>query len=81
MSSGPCTDTLGVAAALVMRSLLEHPDGQTPEEIAAQPGDDAIDAEGARAGLTELEARGLASQGADGRWQLTDAGRTAQQSA
>ena len=73
MSSGPFTDTLGVAAAFVMRSLLEHPDRQTPDEIAATQEGDAIDADGARAGLGELEARGLATQSPDGRWQLTDA--------
>jgi hypothetical protein len=75
MSSGPFTDALGVAAAFVMRSLMEHPDRQTPEEIAAGEGAESIDADGARAGLAELEERGLAARDADGRWQLTDAGR------
>lgn len=77
MSSGPFTDTLSAAAAFVIRSLLEHPNRQTPEEIAA-PHAGEIDAEGAGGGLAELEARGLAAQDPDGRWQLTDAGRDAQ---
>jgi hypothetical protein len=80
MSSGLGMSGLNVAAAFVLRSLFDHPDRQTPEEIAGAP--DArgrIDAEGARGGLGELTKHGLAAEGSDGCWQLTDAGRKAQQ--
>jgi hypothetical protein len=82
MSSGPFTYTLGAAAAFVLRSLMDHPDRQTPQEIAdgAQARDE-LDAEAARGGLGELAARGLAAEGSDGRWHLTDAGREARTSA
>jgi hypothetical protein len=82
MSSGPFTYSLGAAAAYVMRSLMEHPDLQTPEEIADAPhASDEIDADAARGGLGELGRHGLAAGDADDRWQLTDAGRAAQQQA
>jgi hypothetical protein len=80
MSSGPFTYSLGAGAAFVIRSLMEHPELQTAEEIADAPhARDEIDAEGARAGLGELGSHGLAAEDADGRWHLTDSGREAQQ--
>jgi hypothetical protein len=82
MSSGPFTNTLGVAAAFVLRSLTEHPDRQNAQEIAdGAPAGDRIDTAAARDGLGELAGRGLAAEGSDGRWHLTDAGREAQQPA
>jgi hypothetical protein len=80
MSSGPFTYSLGAAAAFVVRSLMERPDLQTPEEVAGAPHEgDEIDAQAARKGLAELASRGIATEGADGRWRLTDAGREAAQ--
>jgi hypothetical protein len=82
MSSGPFTYSLSAAAAFVMRRLMEQPDRQTPQEIAdASDATDQIDADAARGGLGELGLHGLAAADADGRWQLTDAGRQAQQPA
>jgi hypothetical protein len=82
MSSGPFTYSLGGAAAYVLRSLMDHPDRQTAEEIAgAASAGDEIDAGAARGGLGELGARGLAAEDSDGRWHLTDAGREAKQPA
>jgi hypothetical protein len=61
---------------------MERPHLQTEEEIGGAPhAGDEIDAEGARRGLGELADQGLAAEGSDGRWQLTDAGRAAQQQA
>jgi hypothetical protein len=78
----PFTYGLSAAAAFVIRSLLEHPHLQTPEEIADAPhAADEIDVEAARAGLSELARRDLAAEDSDGRWHLTDAGREAQQPA
>jgi hypothetical protein len=37
-----------------------------------------MDRDGVRGGLDELAAKGLAAEDADGRWELTDAGRNAQ---
>jgi hypothetical protein len=69
------------AAAFVLRSLMEHPHLQTPEEIADAPhAGEVIDAGAAGQGLSELEGHGLTAE-ADGRWSLTDAGRAAQQQA
>jgi hypothetical protein len=73
MSSGPFTHSLSAAASFVLRSLMEHPERGTPEEIA----DASIDAGSARDGLRELAGRGLADQAADGRWHITDSGRAA----
>jgi hypothetical protein len=75
MSSGPFTYSLSAAAAFVMRSLMEHPQAQTVEEIAAAPHTQReIDADGARAALQELQQRGLAAEDADHRWHLTEIG-------
>jgi hypothetical protein len=82
MSSGPFTYSLSAAAAFVMRSLMEHPQLQTAEEIAGAPhAQGEIDADGARAALHELQQRGLAAENADHRWHLTESGRAAQQNA
>jgi hypothetical protein len=82
MSSGPFTYTLSAAAAYVIRSLMERPELQTPEDIAGGArADDAIDADGARGGLRELADHGLAEEQSPGRWHLTGAGREAQQRA
>jgi hypothetical protein len=76
MSSGPFTYSLSAAAAFVMRSLMEHPQAQTAEAIAAAPhAQGEIDADGARAALQELRQRGLASEDANRRWHLTESGR------
>jgi hypothetical protein len=75
MSSGPFTYALSAAAAFVIRSLSEHPDRGTADEIAGAR--DELDATGAQAGLDELRQRGLAEPDADGRWSLTDQGREA----
>jgi hypothetical protein len=40
-----------------------------------------MDADAVRGGLDELAAQGLAVEGSEGRWQITDAGRAAQQRA
>jgi hypothetical protein len=78
MSSGPFTYSLGVAAAFVMRSLMERSHLQTADEIAGAPeARGEVDAEGADEGLRELASHGLAEQGSDGRWSLTDTGREA----
>jgi hypothetical protein len=71
---------LSAPAAYVLRSLMEHPQRDTAQAIA----DGAAAAEGldtatAHHGLGELAARGLAVEGEDGRWRLTDRGRDAQQ--
>lgn len=59
---------------------MERPQLQTPDEIAdATDASDGIDAGTARGGLDELASHGLAAEGPDGRWGLTDAGREAQQ--
>jgi hypothetical protein len=80
MSSGLAIGSLNVAAALVLRSLLEQPDRQTPQEIAdGSPESGRIDADGARRGLGELAAHGLAAEDSGGRWHLTKRGRAAQQ--
>jgi hypothetical protein len=82
MSAGGFSGALSAAAAFVLRSLMEHPDFQTPEEIADAPhAPDHIDDETAGAALRELEQHGLTAEDADGRWGLTDAGREARQSA
>ena len=82
MSSGPFTYTLSGAAAFVLRSLMERPQLQTPEEIAEAPhAGDQVDSQAARGGLDELATVGLAARDADGRWRLTDAGREARQRA
>jgi len=73
MSSGPFTYSLSAAAASVLRSLMEHPERGTPEEIA----DESVDTGAARDGLRELAGRGLAEQAVDGRWHVTDSGRAA----
>jgi hypothetical protein len=79
MSSGLSMSSLNAAAAFLLRSLLDHPDRQTPHEIADAPhASGKVDAEAARTGLGEL-ARGLAAEDPGGRWQLTDVGREAQQ--
>ena len=76
MSSGPFTHSLSAAAAYVLRSLMEHPERGTPEEIALE----SIDAGAARDGLRELSGHGLAEQNVDGRWRVTDSGRAASSS-
>jgi hypothetical protein len=82
MSSGPFTHSLSAAAAYVLRSLMERPDLRTPQTIADAPLEgEEIDAGTARDGLGELAEHGLAAEDSDGRWQLTDAGRQAQQPA
>jgi hypothetical protein len=82
MSSGLSTSSLNVAAAFVLRSLLDHPDRQTPGEIADAPhGRDKIDAQSAQRGLGELATHGLAAEDSDGRWHLTKKGREAQRQA
>jgi hypothetical protein len=82
VSSGPFTYSLSAAAAYAIRSLMERPDLRTPEEIADAPlSGETIDAETARGGLGELADHDLAVEGSDGRWELTDAGRRAQQPA
>jgi hypothetical protein len=73
MSSGPFTYSLSAAAAYVLRSLMEHPERGTPEEIA----DESIDAGAARDALRELAGHCLAEQAVDRRWQVTDSGRAA----
>ena len=73
MSSGPFTYSLSAAAAYVLRSLMEHPERGTPEEIA----DESIDVGAAGDGLRELARRGLAEEAAGGRWHVTDSGRAA----
>jgi hypothetical protein len=73
MSSGPFTYSLSAAAAYVLRSLMEHPGRDTPDEIA----NESIEAGTARDGLRELAGRGLAEQGVDGRWRVTASGRAA----
>jgi hypothetical protein len=79
MSSGPFTYALSAAAAFVLRSLTEHPELRTADEIAAAPqARGEIDAAGARDGLRELGDHGLATEDADGRWQLTESGRQTQ---
>jgi hypothetical protein len=73
MSSGPFTYPLSAAAGYVLRSLMEHPERGTPDEIA----DESIEAGTARDGLRELAGHGLAEQAVDGHWQLTASGRAA----
>jgi hypothetical protein len=81
LSSGGFSYSLSAAAAYVMRRLMEQ-HLQTGDEIAdASHGSDQIDAETARGGLEELRSQGLAAEGSDGRWSLTEAGRAAQQQA
>jgi hypothetical protein len=79
MSSGLFSDSLGVATAFVIRSLMEHPQRKTPEQIAGSS--DEIDAEAARGALGELAARGIVAEDTEGRWRLTDAGRDVAQQA
>ena len=68
MSVGGFSGALSAAAAFVLRSLMEHPDFQTPEEIADAPhAPDDIDDETAGAALRELEQHGLTAEAADGR--------------
>jgi hypothetical protein len=82
MSAGGFSYALGTAAAFVLRSLMEHPDRQTPEEIAdATHGREDIDSETAHRALRELEGHGLTAEDSEGRWELTDAGRAANQAA
>ena len=82
MSSGPFTYTANAAAASVVRSLMEHPALQTPEEIADAPhAGNELDADAAGRALGELASHGLAAEGPAGRWRLTDAGRGAMQQA
>lgn len=82
MSSGLPSYSLGVASAFVLRSLMEHPNRQTAQEIADAPhAEGKIDTEGAHGALDELAAHGLAAKDSDGRWHLTDVGREAQQRA
>jgi hypothetical protein len=82
MSSGLSMSSLNAAAAFLLRSLLDHPDRQTPHEIADAPhASGTVDAEAARTGLGELAVRGLAAEDSGGRWHLTDVGREAQQRA
>jgi hypothetical protein len=79
MSSGPFTYALSAGAAFVLRSLMEHPDLQTADEIAGAPHvQGQLDADGARDGLRELSDRGLAAESADGRWSVTESGRQTQ---
>jgi hypothetical protein len=69
--------TIGMSspAAYVLRSLMEHPERDTPSAIAdGAPADSMIDEAAARDGLGELGSRGLATEGDDGRWRLTDRG-------
>jgi hypothetical protein len=73
MSSGPFTYPLSAAAGYVLRSLMERPERDTPEEIA----DESVDAGATRAGLRELAGHGLAEQAPDGRWHVTAVGRAA----
>jgi hypothetical protein len=78
MSSGPFTYALSAAAAFVLRSLTEHPDLQTADEIADAPhAQGEIDAGAARDGLRELGDHGLAAENSDGRWGVTESGRQA----
>jgi hypothetical protein len=80
MSSGPFTASLSAAAAYVIRCLMERPQRQTAEQIAAAPhAQGEIDADGARAALHELRQCGLAAEDADHRWHLTESGRAARQ--
>ncbi|MEA2302978.1 MAG: hypothetical protein QOH43_258 [Solirubrobacteraceae bacterium] len=74
--------TIGLTApaAYVLRSLMEHPQRDTVQAIAdGAPAAEGLGAVAARDGLGELAARGLAVEGEDGRWRLTDRGRAAQQ--
>jgi hypothetical protein len=71
---------LSAAAAFVIRSLMERPELQTADEIAGAPqAQGETDGDGVRAGLHELQRRGLAAEDAEHRWHLTDSGRAAQQ--
>jgi len=82
MSSGPFTYSLSAAAAFALRVLYEQPDRGTPEEIADSPeAAEGMDADAVRGGLDELAAQGLAAQTSEGRWEITDDGRAAQQPA
>jgi hypothetical protein len=66
----------------VLRSLMEHLELRTAEEIAGAPHASAeIDAGAARAGLRELRQQGLAAEDAGGRWHVTDSGCEAHQRA
>jgi DNA-binding IclR family transcriptional regulator len=78
MSAGGFSYALGTAAGFVLRSLMEHSDLQTPEEIADAPhAGEEIDSDTAHRALRELESHGLAAESSDGRWELTEAGRSA----
>jgi DNA-binding IclR family transcriptional regulator len=78
MSSGLPSHALGVAAATVLRSLIDHPDRDTAEDIARESDSDPQDVFQI---LRDLAGRGFASQGPTGRWSATDAGREAHQNA
>jgi DNA-binding IclR family transcriptional regulator len=71
---------LSAPAAYVLRSLMEHPQRDTAQAIAdGAPDAEGLDTATTHDGLDELAARGLAVEGEDGRWRLTDRGRAAQQ--
>jgi hypothetical protein len=71
---------LSAPAAYVLRSLVEHPEHDTAQAIAAAaPGSAGVDEPAARDALGELSERGLAAQGDGGTWQITDPGRAAHQ--
>lgn len=71
---------LSAPARYVLRSLMEQPHLQTADEIAEGPlAPQGIDTATLRGGLAQLADRGLAVEGADGRWSLTDAGHRAYQ--
>jgi hypothetical protein len=79
-AGGMSTIGLSAPAAYVLRSLLDHPQRDTAQAIAdGAPAADGLDAAAARDALGELAGRGLAIEGDDGRWRLTDRGRAAQQ--
>jgi DNA-binding IclR family transcriptional regulator len=52
-------------AAAIIRQLQEHPDGRTADELARDGRHEDV-----HDGLAELEAKGLARRGGDGRWSL-----------
>jgi DNA-binding IclR family transcriptional regulator len=62
-------------AAAIIRSLNDHPERRTPEDIAEGAG--LPDADRVRGGLADLESRGLVERHPDGGWRSTDAGREA----
>jgi hypothetical protein len=78
MSSGLPSYALGAASGVILRSLVEHPDRDTPEDIARGSDSESKDVLQL---LRELAHRGFAHEDSNGRWSATDAGREAHRNA